>query len=91
MARETVCSSTHRANGRRLLYANSAGRTLIGRVNSSVSIIPAREQLKGEEEEEGRGHICPRAIPTKSSPVYAEHVPKLADYSLQTKEHIGLL
>lgn len=55
MAREAVCSSTHQANGRRPLYANKAGHTLIGCGNSSVSIIAAREPLKGEEEREGRG------------------------------------
>ncbi len=52
MAREAVCSSTHQTNGMRPLYANKAGRALIGRLNSSVSIIPAREQLNAEEEEE---------------------------------------
>ncbi|KAL7398615.1 hypothetical protein ABVT39_012392 [Epinephelus coioides] len=91
MAREAVCSSTHQANGMRPLYANETGRALIGCVNGSVSIIPEREPLKGEEEEEEeeeRGHICPRAIRAKSSPVYAEHVPKPADYSLETKEHL---
>lgn len=55
MAREAVCSSTHQANGVRPLYANEAGRSLIGCANSSVSIIPAREQLRAEEEEEGGG------------------------------------
>ncbi|KAM3617255.1 uncharacterized protein V6R79_003954 [Siganus canaliculatus] len=74
MAREAVCSSTHQANGMRPLYANKARRSLIGCVNSSVSINPEREPLEGEEEEEKRregrgggrrGHICPRAIPAK--------------------------
>lgn len=55
MAREAVCSSTHQANGMRPLYANEARRTVIGSVNSPVSIIPAREPLKEEEEEEERG------------------------------------
>ncbi|KAK2897754.1 hypothetical protein Q8A73_014134 [Channa argus] len=89
VAREAVCSSTHQANGMRPLYANEAGRSLIGCENGSVSIIPAREQLKGEEErekEEERGHICPRAIHAQSSPVCAEHVPKLADYSRKIEE-----
>lgn len=58
-----------------------------------MSIIPAREPLKGgggggEEEEEGGRHICPRAIRAQSSPVYSEHVPKLGDYSLETKKRI---
>ena len=93
MAREAVCSSSQRANRVRPLYANKAGRATIGCADGSVSIIAAREPLKGEEEEEEEeeeegGHICPRAIPAKSSPVYAEHVPKPADYSPEIKERI---
>lgn len=89
MAREAVCSSTHQANGARPLYANGAGRSLIGCVKTSVSIIPAREQLRadeeGEGEEEKRGHICPRVTRAQSSPVHAEHVPELADHNLGPK------
>lgn len=77
MAREAVCSCMQQANGMWPLYANKAGRILIGCEQRWVSIIPTRELFKAEEreEEEERGHICPRAIPSKSSLVSAEHVP----------------
>lgn len=76
MAREAACSSTHQPNGMRPLQANHARSFLIGcelqRVNHPGA--GAVQRRKGREEEGAGGgeegaHICPRAVPTKSSPV----------------------